>query len=737
MSGPEPKPVEAVASEATALGLQKQLHAAFAERAAPPLRLNTATPLEACLRPLLKALHWTGDERRLFEVSPHLEPIESIGVFRAVLLRIGFRTIPTRLALDRLTSQSLPALVERNGGCAVVVERKPDGRLLVFDGVAGDYQLEPASQQPEQVYLVAPAAAESRLAQRQNWFWQSLRNFKSPIAAVLLITFLTNLLALATPIYTANVYDHVIPARSLPTLAFFLAAIVLAISFDFYLRAIKARLVAHVGARFHAALANAALEKVLLLPISMVETVSVATQIARFRQFESVRGFFSGHLVNALLDIPFMLLFFAALAWIGGVFVVVPLALVVLYAVIAAISIPLTRRNIAIAAQAQSRSQAFVTESLAKTETIRQLGAEQIWSERFRAISRDATIQKFRAQIFDSALQSTAQALSTLAGVGTLGVGAIMVINGSLSAGGLIAVMMFIWRMLAPIQAALLGINNMNQFVQTLRQINALMRLQTERDPIEALPMPRRHGGRITIDGVAFRYPGRGEPSLRGISLSIPHGEIVALAGSAGSGKSTLLKMILRFYQPIAGTVYLDGLNVQQIDPGELRLAIGYVPREPAFFFGTIRQNLLLADPAADEPRMREALRAAGLDDLDARLPDGLETKILGLGRVGLPQGMRMQLALARAYLKRPAVLLLDDPGAHLDRNADEALIAALRNLRGKTSVIFVTGRPSHMRVCDRVIQIERGLVVGDGPPEDMLAKLAMSRQGDVYQRMA
>jgi ATP-binding cassette, subfamily C, bacterial LapB len=420
------------------------------------------------------------------------------------------------------------------------------------------------------------------------------------------------------------------------------------------------------------------------------------------------------------------------------VFVVVPLALVVIYAVIAAISIPLTRRNIAIAGQAQSRSQAFVAESLAKAETIRQLGVEQIWAERFGAASRDAIVQKFRAQIFDSALQTTAQSLSTLAGIATLGVGAVMVIDGSLSSGGLIAVMMFIWRMLAPLQTALLGINNMNQFAQTIRQINALMRLQAERDPTAAPPIPRRHGGgRIAVDGVAFRYPGRSEPSLRGSSLMIPPGEIVALTGPAGAGKSTLLKMILRFYQPANGAVYLDGLNVQQIDPGQLRVAIGYVPQEPQFFFGTIRQNLLLADPAADELQMRTALQTAGLGDLDTRLPDGLETKILGLGRVGLPQGLQMQLALARAYLKRPAVLLLDNPGAYLDRDADEALITALKALRGKTTVIVVTGRPSHMRTCDRVVRIERGVIVRDGLPEDVLGKIAGAHQGDVYQRMA
>jgi ATP-binding cassette, subfamily C, bacterial LapB len=720
------------AAATTAAALQQRLTDAFAPGAGPSAL--AATPVEACLRALLTALNWGGDERRLFEACPHLEPIGSIGVLRAVLLRLGFRTIPARLPVKHLGDHSLPALIERPGGLAVLLGRSAGGRVRVFDGVAGDYREEEATAEPAQLYLVA-AAEPAIPTQRSNWFWQAVRSFRRPISTVVLVTFLTNLLALATPIYTANVFNHVIATRSLPTLIYFLIAIVLAIAFDFYLRAVKARLVAYVGARFHTALANAALEKVLMLPIGMVEPVSVANQIARFRQFESVRTFFSGHLVSALLDLPFMLLFFAALAWIGGIFVVVPVALLVIYAIMAAVSIPLTRRNVAIAGQAQAKHQTFVSESLAKAETIRQLGVEQIWVDRFRAVSREAILQKFHAQVFDSTLQSIAQALSTLAGVATLGIGAIMVIDGSLSAGGLIAVMMFIWRLLAPTQTALLGINNMNQFAETIRQINTLMRLPGERDGVATLPLPRRYAGHLVIDGLAFRYPGRVEPSLRGVSCIIPRGQVVALTGSGGAGASTLLKIILRFYQPAAGVVSLDGLNIQQMDPAELRVAIGFVPQEPVFFFGTLRQNLLLAEPAADEARLREALAAAGLADLEARLPEGLETRILGLRRVGLADSLQMQLALARAYVKRPAVLLLDDPGAYLDRDADAALIARLRALRGNTTVLLVTGRPSHMRACDRVIRLERGLIVADGPPEEVLAKIAAPRQGDVYQR--
>lgn len=719
----------------TARGLQSLLDRIYGQDDAVLSRDDAANAFEACLRPLLGALRWPGRERRLFEVKPHLEPVSDMGEFCAVLYRLGFRTRRTTLATARLTRHSLPAVIERTDGPVVVVSGE-DGRLLVYDGATRAYREETPSTRPETVYLVseAPAEAEPQKGMRGSWFWAALWRFKRSIAAVVVLTFLTNLVALATPIYVAWVYNHVISANALTSLMFFCTAITLLIAFEFHLRHQRAALVAYVGARFHAALAIGALEKVLCLPISMIEQSSVASQIGRFRQFEGIRTFFTGHLVNAMLDLPFTILFLIGLGVIGGPFVVIPIVLCVVFAVVAAISIPITRRNVALTGAAMSKSQSFLVESMTRAETIRHLGAEHIWAERYRRISREAVITKFKAQVFDSALQAMSQALSALAGIGSLAIGSVMVMNGTLSMGGLIAVMMLIWRLLAPIQTAFLAINNLGQFADSIRQVNTLMRMTPERIPARMPALSRNFKGQISLDGLAFRYNGRAEPALRNIGLTIPAGQIVAISGPAGSGKSTLLKLILGFYQPAAGTVYLDGLNLQQIDLGEVRVGIGYVPQDPVSFFGTLAQNLRMADPAADDARLLEALDAAGLRDLEKDFPEGLSTRIRTSRLQDYSEGTLTRLALARAYVKRPAIYLLDDPGSYLDRSGDEALVARLEALRGKATVLLVTNRPSHMRVCDRVIRLERGMIVADGKVEAVKEQPAPVRQGGIYQ---
>ena len=701
---------------------------------------HAETAIEACLVPLLKALNWPGDSRRLFEVKPHLEPVADVGTFRAVLSRLGFRTKLIDLAPEQITPEFMPCLIERGDGLAVVRARRADGSLEIFCGTTrGDAVLEPRALHGRRmtVYLVTAADHEGERQDRTSWFWGSLWRFRQPIGAVVLLTFATNMLALATPIFVANVYNHVVTAHSLETLAFFLAAIILAISFEMHLRHIKATLVAYIGARFHAALANAAFERVLSLPIAMVEQVSVATQVARFRQFEGVRTFFTGHLVNTMLDLPFTLVFFAALAWIDPVFVLAPIGLVVVYVLLGIATIPVTRRNLAATGQIVTRGQSFLIETLTRADTVHQLGAETVWAERYRTLSREAVLQKFRAQSFDSALQTVAASLSTLAGVATLGAGAVLVMKNELSVGGLIAVMMVIWRLLTPIQTAFMGLNNLSQFGSTIRQINALMRIAPERDPALRPLSRRRFGGAVTLDGIAYRYPGRVEPALKGVALQIPAGQIIAITGPAGAGKTTLLKMLLGLYQPAGGTVYLDGLNLQQIDPSEIRTATGFVPQDPLFFFGTVRQNLALARPEATDAEMLRALADAGFDELEAHFPEGLETKILGGLRIGFSEGVQMRLALARAYVRRPTLLLLDDPGANLDHAGDEALARKLAALRGRTTVILVTSRPSHMRACDRIIRLERGVVTADGPPDAVLPKLYPQQKQDVHQRTA
>ncbi|MCC2113303.1 MAG: ATP-binding cassette domain-containing protein, partial [Hyphomicrobiales bacterium] len=518
-----------------------------------------------------------------------------------------------------------------------------------------------------------------------------------------------------------TVYNKVIATDSLDTLAFLFVGIVAVVAFEYVLRRRRARIIAYTGARFNAVLVNQALAKVLSLPVSMSESVSVGSQISRFRQFEGMRDFFSGHVVGAVMDLPFTLLFLGAIFFIGGPTIWVPVALVAVLVVLAVMTLPTTKRHVSETGDARSKNQSLLIELFRKIGTIRSIGAEDAWIERYSAVSRESNARKFRAQFFNTSLHTISQTLVTLAGAATLGIGALAVIHQELSVGGLIAVMMFVWRVLSPIQVTFLSLNRIGQVVTNFKQINQLMRLPGEQKASRARSIHRRFEGHLRLDGVAFRYQPTSEPILRGVTLDIPPGQSIAITGPSGAGKSTLLKLLLRLYAPQAGNIHVDELNLRQVNIQELRHSIGYQPQELTFFYGTVAQNLRLANPVASEADILGALAEANVTLDKHHFPDGLETRLKSFNRDTLPANLKQQLALARAYVKVPPIYMFDEPGAYIDADADDAFVAKLTSLRGKATVIVVTNRPSHMRVCDRVIYLANGTIVADGTPDEIV----------------
>jgi ABC-type bacteriocin/lantibiotic exporter with double-glycine peptidase domain len=368
-----------------------------------------------------------------------------------------------------------------------------------------------------------------------------------------------------------------------------------------------------------------------------------------------------------------------------------------------------------------------------KYKTVRRHAAEEAWSDRFKELASAALIRHYKAQQLNVTMQALSQMLVMMTGVATAGLGALLVLWGDLTVGALIAVVALVWRLLSPLQSVFLGLNRLSSILETFKQINSMMRLQTEHRPGEVPTFARTFQGHIELVGVGFRYGRLGEPALRGVSLEVPAGQVVAIVGESGAGKSTLLKLIAGLYQPQAGLVRIDRLDLRQIDMSELRHAIGYAPQSPQFFYGTIAQNLKLADPTVTDNAMWRALTDAGIDQDVKSLPEGLETRLNSVRRDKLPGGFMQQLALARAYVKSSPIVLLDDPGSRLDRAGDEALIRKLGALRGKATVLLATHRPSHMHATDRVVVLNQGMLVGDGPPGEVVpALLSRGRGGNV-----
>jgi ATP-binding cassette subfamily C protein/ATP-binding cassette subfamily C protein LapB len=325
-------------------------------------------------------------------------------------------------------------------------------------------------------------------------------------------------------------------------------------------------------------------------------------------------------------------------------------------------------------------------------------------------------------------LSNVAQMLVMIAGIMTLLIGTQLVIAGDLSIGGLIAVMMLVWRVLTPVQTVFLSVNRINQLMESIGQVNQLMRIPLERPEKLTRSVFRPFEGHIVFDSVAFRYTANDAPVFRSLSFEIKPGELVGVASENSSGRSTLLKLLMGLYKPQSGTILLDGLNLAQHDPHEVRAVIGHTPLDPVFFYGTVAQNMRLSAPTASDETVLRALSDAGVNLDSGAFPDGLETRLTDQRLRALPDGVKQCLSLARMYCKNASINLLNDPAAQLDENASRALLRKLMDLRGKSTVVIVTNRPRHLEICDRAFVLQNGMMTEVDPKA--IARAATTASG-------
>lgn len=677
----------------------------------PGIAVETA--FQACTRPFIEALGWTGADRNLVEAIPHLEPINRLEDLRATLMRLGFRTRVRRAATSSIDAEELPVIAILSPGRPVVLlEDSGDEVFLAFDGAAQDFvEVEKDSKLITCCFAAGHENDTRAATSKSTWFSNAMHHIRGPIALLFGLTFLANVLALATPLYVMQVYNVVINARALDTLVYLFAGVLLILGLELYLRRVRGDVIAYIGTRISTNLMMSGFERVLGLPIRMIEAAPVNAQVMRLKQFEGIYAFFSGPMATAALDLPFVLMFFAAIAMINPVLALVPIVLVVVFVLLGAASLPISRRNMQSSTEAQSARQSFLIDAITNRTTVAQLRAENLWRKRFIPSSRAHAMAAFRMQFFETMLSNAAQMLVMVAGIMTLLIGTKLVIAEQLSIGGLIAVMMLVWRVLTPVQTIFLSVNRINQLIESLRQINQLMRIPLERPQKLTRSVFRPFEGHIVFDSVAFRYTPNDAPVFRNLSFEIKPGELVGIASETSSGRTTLLKLVLGLYRPQSGTILLDGLNLAQHDPHEVRAAIGNTPLDPVFFYGTVAQNMRLSAPTASDETIRRALGDAGLAWNSEIFPDGLETRLTDEKLRTLPDGVKQCLSLARMYAKNASINLFNDPAAQLDENADRALLHKLRAMRGKSTVLIVTNRSRHLEICDRVFVLQNGVL--------------------------
>ncbi|MEQ9642148.1 MAG: ATP-binding cassette domain-containing protein [Alphaproteobacteria bacterium] len=666
----------------------------------------------ACMLKLLEAIEWDGKPRHLAEAVPHFIDNLDMADVRATLANVQLRTFAVECPEGRLPDGALPCLYEPTGGAPLVVFGREDGALRVFDGATQEVASRHSRLPPGTAFVVKPTEQAAGGRPSRSWGSRITARFRTALLYLLLLTFVFNLLSLATPLFMKALYDTVIPSQSTLQLAYLVAGVAIALTMETVFRRLRSLVLDSLAGRVDYLVGRAAFERVMMLPLTRLENEPLGRQVSQLQSFEAIREVFAGALGEALLDLPFLVLFLAAIAILGGWLVLVPVVAALVF--VAAITVVLSGSREGDGAE-KSRQSRFLVETLSGMHAIKFAGAETVWNERYRDLAAATAMRDFRNAMAQNANLVFSRLVSTCAAVAMMGFGALAVIDQTMTVGALIACTALLWRALTPMQSAYMAGNRIPQVLGSLRQLGMLMRLPAEREPGQ-VPASRVLKGKIALKGVAHRFSADTDAALSGVSLAVEPGEIVAITGPNGAGKSTLLNLVAGLYRPSLGAILIDGVDIRQLDTIDLRQSIAVMPQTLELMYGTVAQNMRLADPTASDADIEASARMAHIHDDIVALPSGYDTRLTESVLSELTEGFKQRLALARAYLRKAPIVLLDEPGHALDDIGDKALIAALQQLRKRATILIVTHRPSHIQIADRVLMLDRGrpAYVGD-----------------------
>ena len=553
------------------------------------------------------------------------------------------------------------------------------------------------------------------------WLMEPMRRNSSIYVKVALAAAMINLFALATSLFTMVVYDRVLPNNATASLVALSIGLAIVIIFDFILKTLRAYFVDVAGARIDHEVGAAIFDRLLSIRLDQKKG-STGALAGVVRELETLRDFFASATLTAIVDVPFIVITLIVIAVIGGPVVFVPIVMIPLVILTGLLTQPAMDR---LAAQSMGQGlvkQSVLVETIGGLETVKASGAAPILTERWLGAveehSRTSLRQRLVANI-GVTIAGSAQIIS-YAGVVIVGVG--LIATQDLTMGGLIACSILAGRAVAPLGQIATLLSRLTATRAAYRQLNALMRSPTEGPEGEPLVLARTEG-RLEFRNVHFRYPGASEQALDGVSFTIQPGEHVALLGRVGSGKSTIARLILGLYEPQEGLVMLDGTDIRQLDPISLRRKIGNAMQESLLLSGSVRENIELGREDIDDNEMVRAAELSGTHQFMGQIANGYDLKLADRGE-GLSGGQRQSIAIARALAGSPPVVLFDEPSSAMDQQTESALLDRLeRELEGRTFVV-ITHRTPFLKLVNRVIIVDRGKIVADGPRDQILAKL-------------
>jgi ATP-binding cassette subfamily C protein LapB len=662
-------------------------------------------------------------------------------LFGRAAARAGLSTRVLRRPLQDVDPALFPVvLLLKDDKACVLVGWSEDGetaQVLLPDAGQGAAKLSRAELAARYTGIVITARPRFRFDQRvpaagnfrsTHWFWgamvEQMPLYRDVLAAALLI----NVFGLALPLFTMNVYDRVVPNFAVETLWMLSLGLALVFGLDYVLRMLRGYFVDLAGRRIDVRLSAVIMERVLGMRLAE-KPDSVGSYAATLRSFEQVRDFIASATVTAVVDLPFALLFLLVIGWICWPLVFAPLVGLILIALYSYVVQGRMHQLSETTFRASAMRNATVVESLTALETIKAHGAERVMQTKLEETAVFLAGVSAQLRLLSSSVMNGVSSLQQLASLATIIGGVYLIHAGELTMGGLIASSMLVGRALQPL-GQMVGLLMQYQNTRTaLESLDKSMAAGTERpEGTTFLHRPELKGD-IAFENVHFTYPKREVESLRGITLRIKAGEKVVVIGRVGSGKTTLQRLVLGLYAPTKGSVRIDGIDLRQIDPADLRRNIGYVAQDPMLFYGTLRENIAIAAPYADGAAVVAAAQVGGLASFVNSHPQGFEM-LIGERGESLSGGQRQGIAIARAALLDPPILLLDEPSGAMDFSTEAQLKERLRDYARDRTMLLITHRGSLLDLAERIIVMDEGRIVADGPRDQVLADLKAGKVG-------
>ncbi|QBC43687.1 type I secretion system permease/ATPase [Iodobacter fluviatilis] len=654
--------------------------------------------------------------------------------------RAGLSARVVRRSLNELPTSLFPViLLLKDRGACLLLEWLDDGMARVCFPETGESSELISAEALQDVHtgiviFVRPKfrfearAPEHGSVRGRHWFWSVVKDNWRLYRDALLAALLINTLALAMPLFSMNVYDRVVPNHALETLWVLAIGALAVLTFDFLLRTIRGYIIDVASKRIDVTLSALIMERVLGIRME-ARPASVGSFVANLRAFESVRDFIASASITTLVDLPFVLIFLLVMMWISPWLAVPAMVGIVLVVVFTLLAQDKMREMVELTQRASAQRNATLVEGLVGIETIKVMGAESEFQRRWERSTHFLAQVGSKLKLLSSTTVNFASFISQLVSVVVIIVGVYLLTENMVTMGGIIAASMLSGRALAPL-GQVAGLLMQYQNARTsLAGIESHMKLPVERPQDSNFLHRESFRGEIEFKNVSFAYAGSDEKVLNNVSFKLKAGEKMAIIGRIGSGKTTIEKMILGLYYPTEGAVLIDGVDTRQIDPAELRRAIGHVPQEPILFYGTLRQNIAMGAPFADDSSILAAADLAGVKEFSDLHPRGFDMLISERGD-SLSGGQRQAVSIARALLNDPPMLLLDEPTSAMDHLSEEKLKARLKAYIAQKTLLLVTHRTSLLDLVDRLIVLDQGQVVADGAKAQVIEALQQGRIG-------